>query len=173
MEELANRLIKLKKNLHNVTDLNSKSRCIKAIIIAEAGEAEKISPVDAKPFIIGVRANRETIKKRIAERLKERLNNGMIDEAKRLLEGGISYEKLMFFGLEYKFLAQYIAGELNYNDMFQKLNGAIVKFAKRQMTWFGKMEREGIKIHWIPADDISTAEKLIEGNLFDASGKSG
>ncbi len=89
----------------------------------------------------------------------------MVDEVKSLMDSGISYDKLIFFGLEYKFIAQYLKGELNKNDMFQKLNSAIHAFAKRQMTWFRKMEREGVVINWIDGADYNKAKQLIEINL--------
>ncbi len=160
-DELISKLKKLKNELHNKTDLTDKERTIKAIIVAEEQKANKIIPVDTNPFIIGVMSDRDKIKERITVRLKERLENGMIEEAEELLKAGIPHDKLMFFGLEYKFLSLYLRGELNYNDMYQKLNSAIHKFAKRQMTWFRKMEREGIKINWVEAGDYKAAEKLL------------
>ena len=101
---------------------------------------------------IGISLEREEIKKRITTRLKQRLDIGMVEEVKELLRKGITPEKLENFGLEYKFICQYIIGKLSYNDMFQKLNSAIHNFAKRQMTWFRKMEKEGVKINWFPSD---------------------
>jgi tRNA dimethylallyltransferase len=124
-------------------------------------EKKKISSL-----IIGVRLDREEIKKRITARLKHRLENGMIEEVKRLIDEGISFERLDLFGLEYKFLGKYLKGELNYNDMFQKLNSAIHSFAKRQMTWFRKIEREGIKINWIDGPDFEAAKQIISQNFF-------
>ncbi len=116
-----------------------------------------------KSLVIGVNLPRDEIKKRITTRLKKRLDEeGMIDEVKSLMDSGISYEKMIFFGLEYKFIAQYLNGELNKNDMFQKLNSAIHSFAKRQMTWFRKMEREGVTINWIDGPDFIKAKELIE-----------
>ena len=119
-----------------------------------------------KSLTIGVKLSRDEIKKRITARLKKRLDEeGMIEEVKSLMESGISYDKMIFFGLEYKFIAQYLKGELNKNDMFQKLNSAIHSFAKRQMTWFRKMEREGVVINWIDGPDFNKAKELIECNL--------
>ncbi len=115
------------------------------------------------PLTIGVNLPRDEIKKRITIRLKKRLNEeGMIDEVKSLMDSGVSYDKMIFFGLEYKFIAQYLKDELNKNDMFQKLNSAIHSFAKRQMTWFRKMEKEGVKINWIDGADFNKAKELIE-----------
>jgi len=115
---------------------------------------EKVNPTfgELKSLNIGINSKREETKRRITERLKQRLAAGMIEEVEELLRKGVSLEKLNYFGLEYKYVSQYIDGKLNYNDMFQKLNSAIHNFAKRQMTWFRKMEKEGVKINWFPPD---------------------
>lgn len=148
--------------LHNTTDLLDRERMVKAILIAEAGKPDSgASPQDYKSLVLGVMSDREKLKSKITERLKMRLQEGMVDEVKSLLKKGISHEKLKFFGLEYKYLSMYITGELNYNDMFQKLNSSIHKFAKRQMTWFRKMEKEGVKIHWLTPEEIDTAKSLV------------
>jgi len=116
-------------------------------------------------LVIGVSLSRDEIKKRITARLKKRLDEeGMIEEVKSLMDSGISYDKMISFGLEYKFIAQYLKGELNKNDMFQKLNSAIHSFAKRQMTWFRKMEKEGVMINWINGPDFNKAKHLIENS---------
>lgn len=164
-EELKRKLLSLKNDLHNITDLTDKGRMIKAIIIAEEKDARKIKPLKHNAFVLGVAADRKEIKKRITERLNKRLEEGMIEEVEILLKNGISYDKLFFFGLEYRYIALYLKGELNYNDMYQKLNSEIYKFAKRQMTWFRKMEREGIKINWINSGNLSEAEKLLRTEL--------
>ena len=120
----------------------------------------------ANPLVVGVSLNRDEIKKRITSRLKKRLDEeGMIEEVKSLMNAGISFDKMVFFGLEYKFIAQYLIGELNKNDMFQKLNSAIHSFAKRQMTWFRKMEKQGVVINWIDGPDFNKAKELIEIEL--------
>ncbi|RMD48984.1 MAG: tRNA (adenosine(37)-N6)-dimethylallyltransferase MiaA [Ignavibacteria bacterium] len=157
-------------SLHNQSDLTDKERTIKALIIAEKKEGKTIKAIDASPFIIGVTDERDKIKKRITERLKKRLNEGMIEEVKRLLEMGITHDKLNYFGLEYKYISLYLKGDLNYNDMYQKLNSAIHNFAKRQMTWYRKMEKEGIKINWIKAGDTPEAEKLIREFVVGTAG---
>ena len=113
--------------------------------------------------------DRDKVKKRITDRLKHRLQDGMIDEVKNLLREGITYERLELFGLEYKFIAKHLKGELNYNDMYQKLNSAIHSFAKRQMTWFRKMEKEGIEINWIDGPDYNAAEQIVNNNYFGKS----
>ena len=186
-DELRHILKDLSPTLHNTTDLNNRERIVKAIAVANAtyhrdpdfsgdksvnkkekdfsvvpllrnDKKEKLSSIT-----IGINLSRDEIKKRITARLKKRLDEeGMIEEVKSLMESGISYDKMIFFGLEYKFIAQYLKGELNKNDMFQKLNSAIHSFAKRQMTWFRKMEKEGIMINWIDAPDFNKSKELIE-----------
>jgi tRNA dimethylallyltransferase len=165
LNELTEILRRTNSSLHNTTDLTEKKRVVKAIIIAESRDNEFTPPVNINSFVIGVRVERSKIKENIKIRLKERLENGMIEEAQKLIADGITYEKLHFFGLEYKFLALYLSGELSYNDMQQKLYSAICEFAKKQMTWFRKMEKEGIKIYWIEGPDFNAAEKLIEENF--------
>jgi tRNA dimethylallyltransferase len=161
-EELRSELRILNPDLHNTTDLNDRKRILKAIAVGNTQndlvEVNKINSLN-----IGVNLYRDEIKKRITLRLKKRLDEeGMIDEVRSLLDSGVSYDKMIFFGLEYKFIAQYLNGELNKNDMFQKLNSAIHSFAKRQMTWFRKMEREGVVINWIDGPDFNKAKELIE-----------
>lgn len=159
--ELREILYKLNPKLHNTTDITEKARIIRAILIAESeNNFENNNDIDF--LIIGLTDEREKIKERIRLRLKERLENGMIEEVERLIGSGITHEKLRFFGLEYKFLSMYLTGELNYNDMYQKLASAIVQFSKRQMTWFRKMEKEGINIHWLKNYQLSEAELLIK-----------
>ncbi len=164
-EELKNILKQLNPSLHNTTDLNDRKRILRAIAVSSA-KKNHTQEVKINSLNIGVNLSRDEVKKRITARLKKRLDEeGMIEEVKSLLESGISYDKMMFFGLEYKFIAQYIRGELNKNDMFQKLNSAIYSFAKRQMTWFRKMEREGVVINWIDGADFNKAKQLIEFSL--------
>ena len=164
-EELRTILNELNPSLHNTTDLTERMRILKAIAVSKA-QHNQTNKVKINSLNIGVSLSREEIKKRISVRLKKRLDEeGMIDEVKSLMDSGISYDKLIFFGLEYKFIAQYLKGELNKNDMFQKLNSAIHAFAKRQMTWFRKMEREGVVINWIDDADYYKAKQLIEINL--------
>jgi len=155
----------LNPTLHNTTDLNDRERIIKAIAVSKT-EQEKTGDQNIDSLVIGINLSRDEIKKRITARLKKRLDEeGMIDEVKTLMDSGVSYDKMIFFGLEYKFIAQYLIGELNKNDMFQKLNSAIHSFAKRQMTWFRKMEREGVVINWIDGPDFNKAKKIV-GEYF-------
>jgi tRNA dimethylallyltransferase len=163
--ELKDLLLSKESAVHNTTDLLDKDRLVKAILIAEA----KYNPVQKVPeihsLVLGLKMEREEIKKRITARLKKRLDEGMIEEAKDLIESGLSFEKLNFFGLEYRYLGLYLKGEMNIDEMFSKLNTAIHDFAKRQMTWFRKMEREGIKIHWIEEPYFSNAKEVIKKEL--------
>ncbi len=161
-EQLKKILLNIKQNQHNVTDLIEKERIVKAILIAETENKKNDDEVDISSLIIGITDSRDIVKERIRKRLKIRLEEGMIDEVETLLAKGVTHEKLKFFGLEYKFISMYLNKELNYNDMYQKLASAIIQFSKRQMTWFRKMEREGIKIHWLKNNEITKAEKLIE-----------
>jgi tRNA dimethylallyltransferase len=100
-------------------------------------------------LIIGIKYEREEQKKRITERLKSRLENGMVEEIEQLLKKGLTSEDLIYYGLEYRFVTQYLMGQLSYEEMFNLLNIAIHQFSKRQMTWFRKMERAGFQIHWL------------------------
>jgi tRNA dimethylallyltransferase len=166
-EELAELLKKINPALHNSTDLIIKERIITAIIIAETKNDEICQTKnEINSLVIGVRLEREEIKKRITDRLTTRLDNGMIEEVKQLLNDGITFERLNLFGLEYKFIGKYLSGELSYDDMFQKLNSSIHNFAKRQMTWLRKMNREGIDIHWINGPDYDAAKQIISQKYF-------
>ena len=165
LNELKDFLISLKPGFHNKTDLTDKERIITAISV-EIGRTKNTStPVELHSLNIGIKLDREEIKRKITERLKKRLSEGMIEEVESLLQKGITSEKLEFFGLEYKFISQYINGKLTYNDMFQKLNSAIHAFAKRQMTWFRKMEREGVEINWFSSDNYSLIKKFVADKL--------
>ena len=165
LEELKNKLLKIKPELHNTTDLLIKERVINAIIVAESKTVLPKSPQNISSLTFGIKAERDIIKNRITARLKKRLNNGMVEEVQSLIDSGVTTERLKLFGLEYKFIAMYLSGELNYNDMFQKLNSAIHKFAKRQMTWFRKMEKEGVDIIWITNDELNSAISIIKSKM--------
>jgi tRNA dimethylallyltransferase len=165
LEELQNKLKEVNPALHNTTDLLDKERIIRAIEITVNWEFEIELP-EIISLVIGIRLERQMIRDRITERLRKRLDSGMIEEVKKLVDQGISFNKLNFFGLEYRYVGSYLQGKLSYNDMFQKLNSAIHNFAKRQMTWFRKMEREGIKIHWIGEASYEKARIIIQDNYF-------
>ena len=153
LEELTHILEGYKK-LHNSTDVDTAKRAIRAI---EIEEYYKQQPPEYREFpslkslIIGVDIDRELRREKITRRLKQRLDEGMVDEVRGLLNEGISAENLIYYGLEYKFLTQYAIGELTYEEMFLQLETAIHQFAKRQMTWFRGMERRGFTIHWLDA----------------------
>jgi len=152
-DELAERLKRINPKLHNTTDLLNRERLIRAIEISEFSQNKKgISFPEINPLVFGIRWPREILRQRINTRLEERLKQGMIEEVERLQKKGVSLEKLESYGLEYRFIAKYLKGELTFNDMRQKLQHAIHQFAKRQMTWFRRMERMGINIHWLDGD---------------------
>lgn len=137
---------------HNKTDVDTIKRAIRAIEIADyyaAHESENAPYPELNPIIIGVGIERDERRARISERLEKRVNDGMIDEVKRLIAGGVKPEDLIYYGLEYKFLTKYVIGEIDYHTMLHDLEIAIHQFAKRQMTWFRGMERRGWKIEWI------------------------
>jgi tRNA dimethylallyltransferase len=168
LEELSSLLLKIKPKLHNKTDLEKKERLIKAILVAGSKDESLMTDIKINSLVIGVRFERSDIKKRITQRLKNRLDEGMIDEVRKLINSGVTYDRLLSLGLEYKFITLYLKGELNYDEMFLKLNSAIAAFAKRQMTWFRKMEREGVQINWIDKADFEQAEEIISKNNFIA-----
>lgn len=157
LEELTTILSSM-KTLHNVTDVDSCKRAIRAIEIAEyyrlhPDEAEATRPhPQTDAVIIGVDIDRETRRRRITERLRSRLDAGMIEEVKRLLDSGINPDDLIYYGLEYKYLTLYLTGRMTLSEMTEGLEIAIHQFAKRQMTWFRGMERRGHHIHWLPYD---------------------
>lgn len=163
MAALQMRLQVLRSEQHNTSDLEDRSRLIRAIEIAEGekqAEAQPLSLPQFTPQVFGLRWPRELLRKRITRRLRERLDHGLIEEVANLHAAGISWETLDYYGLEYRFVAQHLQGQLNLNDLYQKLNSAIHKFAKRQETWFRRMERQGIAIHWLNAEEDPVAELL-------------
>ena len=158
LEELTNILVDLKRRnhsvMHNKTDVDSCQRAIRAIEIetynlTKPTEERQCPPIDS--LIIGVDIEREARREKITHRLKTRLEGGMVDEIDGLLKRGIPAEDLIYYGLEYKFVTEYLIGKLSYDEMFQQLEIAIHQFAKRQMTWFRGMERRGFTIHWVNA----------------------
>ena len=152
-DQLIEQLLQLKPQQHNTTDLKDTQRLIRAIEIAEAERQHPQSlpePPQINAQIIAINWPREITRKRITERLKERFEQqAMIEEVKQLHEMGVSWETLEFYGLEYRLIAQHLQKQLNYNDMFQKLNSAIHQFAKKQDTWLRRLQRQGHKIHWV------------------------
>ena len=166
LPELAKILESYKSNLHNISDISTAKRAIRAIEIADYcsknPELEtKIPPIHS--LNIGIKFDRLSRRKRITERLHQRLNEGMLDEVKQLLDSGIKPENLIYYGLEYKFLTQHLIGQLSYDEMVSKLNVAIHQFAKRQMTWFRRMEKQGTVIHWL--DGYMPMDEKIEKTM--------
>jgi len=166
LEELTQILCELKRKngcvMHNTTDVDSSQRAIRAIEI-EIYNMEhpmphrELPPVDS--LVIGVSIDRELRREKITRRLKARLEEGMVEEVRGLLKRGIPAEDLIYYGLEYKYVTEYVIGKLSFEEMFSQLEIAIHQFAKRQMTWFRGMERRGFTIHWIDAT-LSMEEKV-------------
>jgi len=164
-DELKKILFSKTKKHHNTTDLLEKERIIKAIIVAEGKGNYPESKREIHSLNICVDTPPDIVRDRIKKRLASRLEQGMVEEVQALLDMGISHEKLRFFGLEYRYLSMYLAGEINYNDMFQKLYSAISQFAKRQRTWFRKIERDGVVLHRISGPDFEAAYDIIIKNI--------
>ncbi len=160
-EELETKLKSYKK-LHNKTDTVNRKRLIRAIEIEEfyarMGEDNYQYPT-IRNLVFGVVFQRYQQRKRITERLKQRLADGMIDEVRQLIDRGVKPSELIYYGLEYKWITRFVLGEITFDDMFRGLNTAIHQFAKRQMTWFRKMERSGIEINWIDGN-LSLEHKM-------------
>ncbi len=168
MDELVQKLVTFGP-LHNTTDTEDRERTIRAIEIKVFQQAhphkEKLPEIHS--VNIGLQFNRDTVRQRITKRLQQRIDQGMLKEVENLLNSGLKPEQLMFYGLEYRYLTQFIIGEMDYGEMFTRLNTAIHQFAKRQETWFRRMEKRGIRIHWIDGelplgDKISACMNLIE-----------
>ncbi len=152
-EELVEKLSAM-GSLHNTTDITDRERTIRAI---EIKSFEQLHPVKEKSLKVnainfGIQFDRTVLRQRITKRLQQRINQGMLKEVENLLNSGLKPEQLMYYGLEYRYLTQFIIGELDYGEMFTKLNTAIHQFAKRQVTWFRRMEKRGIRIHWIDGE---------------------
>ena len=161
LEELTRQLSQY-KTLHNSTDVDTVKRAIRAIEIEEYYAAHPVPEREfpsLKSLIIGVDIDRELRRKKITRRLKQRLDEGMVDEVRKLIEQGIHPDDLIYYGLEYKYLTLYVTGQLTFDEMFRGLEIAIHQFAKRQMTWFRGMERRGFTIHWVQAE-LPMEEKI-------------
>ncbi len=173
-DELTSLLISFAKP-HNTTDLNERERLIRAIEIAKAAPHESTEQMlqqgireSGKHLVTGISLPRELVRERITRRLQTRLNEGMLNEIKELLNKGVTPEELMYYGLEYRYLTLYVTGKISYDRMFSDLNTAIHQFSKRQMTWFRRMEKRGIPIRWIdgmqnPCDIVSEIRAIISG----------
>lgn len=148
--------------LHNVSDTSDKERLMRSIEIADFQARHNEMSLNLPKFtsiVFGIFFDRPTIRTRITERLEARLNEGMMQEVEALLENGIKPDELMYYGLEYKFATMFVTGQISYENMFAKLNTAIHQFAKRQMTWYRRMEKKGVKIHWMDGS-IDLSDKL-------------
>ena len=166
LDELSRILQDLKakngSHMHNETDVDTAQRAIRAI---EIEEYNLTNPTACRDFpdiysvVFGVDIDREERRRKITTRLRQRLDQGMIEEVKNLLDSGIPADDLIYYGLEYKYVTEYVIGRISYDEMFRLLEIAIHQFAKRQMTWFRGMERRGIHIHWIDAL-LPTSEKV-------------
>lgn len=162
-DELKEIYFSIVKKPHNKTDLTSKDRLIKAIVIEKS---EKIieGKIQINSLNIGVNPGRQIVRERIKIRLEKRLETGMIEEVAQLIDDGIEPQRLIKLGLEYKFITEYLLAKYSKDEMKEKLYYAICAFAKRQMTWFRKMEREGVKIFWLENPDTKIALELIKKN---------
>ena len=171
LSELQKYLLSLKNKLHNKTDTEDKERLIRAIEIEVARMRHKQEKVTRMPVIdaavYGIHWERSILRCRITERLKQRLNEGMIEEVKTLHNSGVSWERLDSFGLEYRYVSRYLLGKLSFEEMFSQLNTSIHQFAKRQETWFRRMERRGISINWINGDDYNLLKESVIKDLND------
>ena len=169
MDAMRDRLFKSNPALHNTTDTQDKSRLVRAIEIAEHSKmhefAEETEHPAIKPFIIGIRWERSVLRDRITARLKKRIDMGMIEEVKNLHNQGVNWEKLDSFGLEYRYVSRYLQGKMDFDEMFRELNTRIHQFSKRQMTWFRRMERQGIVINWVDNADYDSIKRLIEEHI--------
>lgn len=175
LEELTKILASMKR-LHNTTDVDTAQRAIRAIEIETYYEANPhLAPAKASrpvtdAVIVGVDIDRDSRRRRISSRLRERLANGMVEEVASLLDSGVDPDSLIYYGLEYKFVTLHCLGRLSLEEMTEQLEIAIHQFAKRQMTWFRGMERRGFKIHWLPYDMPSDEFVDEVRNLLEASG---
>ena len=151
------------KQLHNNTDTDNKKRAIRAIEIEEyylSCPVEERSFPQLNALVVGVSVDREVRRERISRRLRDRLEQGMVDEVRRLLNSGVTAEQLVYYGLEYKYVTLYLQGAMSYDEMLHGLEIAIHQFAKRQMTWFRGMEKRGVQIKW--TDASLGREQLVE-----------
>lgn len=155
------------KRLHNITDVDTAQRAIRAIEIEtyylehpDMAEQARPHPIE-NALVMGLDISRDDRRRKISSRLQARLDSGMVEEVRSLLNSGIPADDLIYYGLEYKYITLHLTGKLDYAQMKEQLEIAIHQFAKRQMTWFRGMERRGFKIHWLPYDmpyDVITGE---------------
>lgn len=149
--------------LHNTSDLLDRRRLIRAIEVAEADPASRAPSIRLDARIFGLRWERTVLRHRITRRLRERLDNGLIEEVQSLLAMGLSHDQLIFYGLEYREISRYLRHELTWDEMFACLNAAIHQFAKRQETWFRRMERKGLRIEWLDGQNPPQVNAQLAG----------
>lgn len=168
--DLQKKLLSLKTQLHNKTDIEDKDRLIRAIEIERARLRQSVEIIN-RPIVdaavFGIRWERSVLRQRITARLKQRLDEGLIEEVKALQISGLSWARLDSFGLEYRYVSQYLLGKFSYTEMFTQLNTRIHQYAKRQETWFRRMERKGITINWINGDDYNLLKESVLRYLND------
>jgi len=161
-DELQKMLLALKPQLHNKTDLEDSERLIRAIEIERARSTkDQTQKPDINAVVFGIRWERSTLRQSITVRLKERLEQGMIEEVIKLHTAGLAWTKLESFGLEYRFISQYLQRKITFDEMTNKLNTAIHQFAKRQETWFRRMEKKGVVINWLQSNDYSLLKESV------------
>jgi tRNA dimethylallyltransferase len=166
MESLCRRFRSLCPDAHNLTDLLERNRLIRAIEIAEFSQTHPHDlemPIDVSPLVIGIRCERNDLRRKITLRLQARMDAGMIDEVRCLHDRGVAWKRLESFGLEYRYISLYLQQKITREEMFQTLNTRIHQFSKRQETWFRRMERNNVRIHWIKGADEEAALDLITG----------
>jgi tRNA dimethylallyltransferase len=163
------------RSVHNRTDLEDRGRLVRAIEIAEHSAKHPPEPSpEIAALVLGIRWDRRVLRSRIGKRLADRMRDGLIDEVQKLHDSGVSWEKLEFLGLEYRFVSDFLRGVIkNENDLRQKLASAISAFAKRQDTWFRRMERKGTVIHWIEGGDLETARRVLAAHCDIPFGRPG
>ena len=169
MDAMRDRLFQNNPAVHNTTDTQDRDRLIRAIEIVEHskthGFVEEVKRPRINPFIIGICWERSVLRERITMRLKERIDMGMIEEVKDLHNQGVSWERLDSFGLEYRYVSRYLQEKMDFDEMLRQLGTRIHQFSKRQMTWFRRMERRGVVIHWIDNADYDSIKGLIEEHV--------
>jgi tRNA dimethylallyltransferase len=169
-----NRILSEYRDVHNVTDSTDINRTIRAIEIEDYLKTHPGAQNDfpqIETMIFGIQFDRQIIRQRITERLKNRLETGMIEEVRNLLDAGLQPSQLSFYGLEYRFLTDFVTGKIAYNEMFTLLNTAIHQFAKRQMTWFRRMEKKGMTIHWIDGNQTVAEKVELVLSVFERGGR--
>jgi tRNA dimethylallyltransferase len=155
--------------LHNTSDVRDRQRLIRAIEIAEADPSARAPSIALDSLVFGLRWERQFLRERITERLAYRLEHGLLDEVRALLDRGLTHDQLSFYGLEYRYVTEHLRGDITRRQMFDALDAAIHQFAKRQDTWFRRMERQGIDIHWLDGRDAPEVNAKRVIHLFSSA----